>query len=104
MAAGPDETGFLKTVLEWAWAVVGVLMGIIWKKHNEEIASIKASIQKVGESKVNEKTFDEYVERAEKDRDERRETEINLFAEIKDQRNHFDSKLDRLAELIRANK
>jgi hypothetical protein len=54
--------------------------------------------------KVSQKTFDEYVARADKDRDERRDTELSLFREIKDQRQHFDSKLDKLADLIRGQK
>ena len=47
------EVGVIGKLLEWAWAVVGILVGIIWKRHNEEITEIKASIQSVGESMDN---------------------------------------------------
>jgi len=41
------EATIVKTLLEWAWVGVCVLMGIIWRQHNGEIADIKASIDKV---------------------------------------------------------
>jgi hypothetical protein len=50
MSSGGIEVGVIGKLLEWAWAAVGILVGIIWKRHNEEIIEIKASIQKVGES------------------------------------------------------
>lgn len=49
MSSGVEATVVGK-LLEWAWAIVGVLMGVIWKRHNEELTEIKASIRKVGES------------------------------------------------------
>lgn len=45
MSGGPVEATIFGKVLEWAWAGIGVLMGIIWKKHNEEIAEIKSGIK-----------------------------------------------------------
>lgn len=48
MATGAEEAGFLKQIIEWAWVGICALLGIVWKKHNEEVASIKSSISKVG--------------------------------------------------------
>ena len=39
--ATPEDPGFFKTILEYAWAVIGVLMGIIWNKHKDEISEMK---------------------------------------------------------------
>jgi hypothetical protein len=36
-----DEVGFFKTILDHAWAVIGVLMGILWNQHKEQIKEIK---------------------------------------------------------------
>lgn len=54
--------------------------------------------------KVSKADFDKYVDRADKDRDERRETELSLFVKVDDLRKHFDQKIDKLADLIRDNK
>ena len=95
MASGAEDTSFLSQVLAWVAAGIAAIGAWLWTTTMGRISTLERD-------KVSQKTFDEYVARADKDRDERRETEINLFAEIKDQRNHFDSKLDKLAELIRA--
>lgn len=94
MAAGPDETSFLGHVLAWIAAGIAAVGAWLW-------TTTMGRIAKLEESKLSKEAFEDYVERADKDRDERRQTEISLFAEIKDQRNHFDAKLDKLAELIR---
>ena len=89
----PVETGFMDTLLRWAWAAVGVLMGIIWKKHNEEIASIKGGIKEVGMNmgeriELVEKRVGD-VERGyvrndtyERNRQEMRDGQINIFARL----------------------
>jgi hypothetical protein len=66
--------------------------------------STMSRIAELEKGKVNQKTFDEYVTRANKDRDERRETELALFDEVKDMRAHFDAKFDKLTDLIRNHK
>lgn len=47
-----SETELLKQALGWLWSGVvtvgSVLVGVIWKKHQEEIAALKSSIGKVG--------------------------------------------------------
>lgn len=83
MSGGGVEVGVIGKLLEWAWAAVGVLVGIIWKRHNEEITEIKASIRKVGESM--DSRLDE-VERSyvlkdvyEQNRKEVRDVQIKTF-------------------------
>jgi len=93
--ATPDQGGsFLGEVLAWVAAGIAGVGAWLWSNTMGRIAKLE-------ESKVNQKTFDEYVFRAEKDRSERRETEIKLFGEVKDLRNHIDAKIDRLADMIR---
>lgn len=93
MAAGPEEAGFLKSLLEWAWTGVIALMGIIWKRHNEEIAEIKGGIKKLGEDmEANVKFLDQRidgVERAavqlnvyEQNRKEVREGQVKTFERL----------------------
>lgn len=97
MAAGPDETSFLSQVLAWVAAAIAAVGAWLWTATMGRISALE-------KEKVNQKTFDEYVARADKDRDERRGTELALFDEVKDLRTHFDSKIDKLADLIRNNK
>lgn len=49
-SGGPVEATIISKLLEWAWAFVGILMGIIWKRHNEEMAELRASIKQVNEN------------------------------------------------------
>lgn len=97
MAAGPDETSFLSQVLAWIAAAIAAVGAWLWTTTMGRIAALE-------KDKVSKADFDKYVERADKDRDERRGTELALFDEVKDLRTHFDSKIDKLADLIRNNK
>lgn len=47
---GPVEATIIGKVLEWAWIGIAAMIGVVWKKHNEEIAGIKHSIEKVDEN------------------------------------------------------
>lgn len=94
MATPSDEHSFLSQVLAWVAAGIASVAAWLWVTTMGRIARLE-------EGKVNQKTFDEYVARADKDRNERRETEISLFAEIKDQRHHFDAKLDKITDMLR---
>lgn len=94
MAAPTDETSFLSQVLAWAAAGIAAIGAWLW-------TTTMGRIAKLEESKVNQKTFDEYVARADRDRTERRDTELTLFAKVDSLHRHFDAKFDKLAELIR---
>lgn len=89
------EAGLIDTLLKWAWAFVGVLVGIIWKKHNEEISSIKFGIAKIGDDmSATAKFLDsriDAVERAtvpmltyEQNRKEVREVQVKTFERLDD--------------------
>lgn len=94
MATPTDDPSFLSQIIGWVAAGIAGLATWLW-------TSTMGRLTKLEEGKVNQKTFDAYVARADKDRDERRDTELSLFAEIKDQRQHFDTKLDKIADLLR---
>lgn len=93
MSGGPVEATIFGKVLEWAWAGVGILMGIIWKKHNEEIAEIKSGIKKLGDDmEENVKFLDGKIDaverntvpvsRYEQNRKEVREGQIETFRRL----------------------
>lgn len=92
-----DESSFISQIIAWVAAGIAAVFAWLW-------ATTMGRISKLEEGKVNQKTFDEYVIRIDKDRDERRETEMSLFEEIKHQRIHFDTKLDKITELLMAKK
>ena len=94
MATPTDDPSFLSQIIAWVAAGIAGLATWLW-------TSTMGRITKLEEGKVNQRTFDSYVARADKDRDERRDTELSLFEEIKDQRQHFDGKLDKIADLLR---
>ena len=93
MAAPTGETTFLSQVLAWVAAGIASVAAWLW-------VTTMGRIAKLEEGKVNQKTFDEYVARADKDRGERRDTELALFAKVDSLHHHFDAKFDKLAELI----
>lgn len=97
MAAPTDETSFLSQVLAWVAAGIAAVGAWLW-------TTTMGRIAKLEESRVSHKTFDEYVNRADKDRDERRETEVTLFEKVDSLHRHFDAKFEKLADLIRENK
>lgn len=97
MASGPDETSFLSQVLGWTAGGIAAVGVWLWTTTMGRISALERE-------KVSQRTFDEYVARANKDRDERRDTELALFDEVKDMRAHFDAKFDKLTDLIRSNK
>jgi hypothetical protein len=97
MASPTDETSFLSQVLAWVAAAIAAIGAWLW-------TTTMGRITKLEEGKVNQKTFDEYVTRADKDRSERRQTEINLFEKVDDLRGHVDNRLDKIVDLIREKK
>lgn len=83
----------LKTILDWASAAVAVLLGVIWKRHNQEIEEIKSSIKYVGENmKTSLATLDGRLDSVEKNytplqtyeqnRKEVREVNIQMFQRL----------------------
>jgi hypothetical protein len=92
-----DESSFISQIIAWVAAGIAAVFAWLW-------STTMGRITKLEEGKVNQKTFDDYIVRSEKYRDERRETEISLFNEIKQQRIHFDTKLDKITELLMAKK
>lgn len=92
--AAPDDTSFLTHALAWLGAAIAGIGAWLWTTTMGRIKDLETG-------KVNQKTFDEYVVRADRDRGERRETEISLFQKVDDLHRHFDAKMDKLAELIR---
>ena len=96
MATPPptDEHSFLGQVLAWIAAGIAAIGAWLW-------TTTMGRITRLEEGKVNQKTFDEYVARAERDRVERRDTEISLFAKVDSLHKHFDQKFDKLMELIK---
>lgn len=95
MAVPTEETTFLSQILAWAAAGIAAVGAWLW-------TTTMGRIAKLEETKVDRKTFEAYVERAEKDRDERRASEISLFHKVDDLHKHFDAKIDKLADLIRS--
>lgn len=39
-----SDTSVLKAVLDYAWAIVGALVGVVWKSTNEKIDTVKTEL------------------------------------------------------------
>ncbi len=75
MATPSDETTFLSQALAWVAAGIAAIGAWLWTTTMGRISALERD-------KVSQKTFDDYVVRADKDRGERREAEINLFEKV----------------------
>lgn len=68
MAGGAAEVNLGTIILEWAWAIIGVLMTVIWKRHTQEIADLKNSIERVGEEMAeNMRALDHKIQTVERE-------------------------------------
>jgi hypothetical protein len=59
MSALMDENGLLGRLLDWAWAVIGVLVAVVWKSLNERISK-KASAEAVAAAVA---SFNRHIEK-----------------------------------------
>lgn len=87
--AAAESGSFLSQSLAWAAAGIAGVGAWLW-------TNTMGRLQKVEENKLNRSEFDSAMSRIDKDRDERRETEIKLFDKV----DKFDDKLDALKDLI----
>lgn len=85
---------FLGQLITWAGAGISALFAWLWTHTMGRLSSVE-------KEKLNRKEFEEAMQRAETSRQEVRGSVITLFGEVKDLRDHVDTKFDRLADLIR---
>jgi hypothetical protein len=74
-----SEVGLFDKLLEWAWAFIYLLIGLVWRKHNQDITDIKmeakqldARIDEVARTHVLNETY-------ETNRKEVRDVQIKTF-------------------------
>lgn len=73
------DVSFWKTIVNWLWAPVGALIGILWVMVNGRITEI----QRVADEALPRADFEGYVMRSDRSREELRESVIKLFEETK---------------------
>lgn len=100
-----EQQTFLAYLVVLAGAGITGALGWLWRNTMGRISSLE-------KEKVSSKEFSEYTQRADKSREELRETMethrketrdnvIGIHKKIEDLGSHVDKKLDRLADLIR---
>lgn len=89
MNPDPDNGSFLSQVLEWTAGGIAAIGAWLW-------THTMGRLQNVEKNKIDRSEFDNAMKRIDKDRDERRETEISLFGKV----DKLDDKLDGLKDLI----
>lgn len=88
------DPSFVGQVLAWISGGIALIGAWLWANTMGRISSLE-------KSKVEREEFDKYVTRADKGRDEMRETQITLFNKVDDLRDHVDRKFEKIADLIR---
>ena len=100
MSVGPVEATIIGKALDWAWAGVCILIGVVWKKHNEEIADIKTSIKKVDENmSAHAKFLDSRIDGLERATVPRTEYEMNR-KEVREGQIQIFNRLDHVGQAL----
>lgn len=87
-----EDQGFLRHAVEWASALVGVLVGVVYKKHESDIGEIREALK----CKLTVKESDSYQTRAEVQRQEMREGIEKVFDRLDQQGRETQNKFDSL--------
>jgi len=74
-AKAAESPSFLGQTLAWVAAAIAGIGAWLW-------TNTMGRIQRLEQSKVDKDDFAEYVKRADKDRDERRDAEIKIFDKL----------------------
>jgi hypothetical protein len=88
-----DETSFIRQVVEWSAAVIALLVGVVYKKHEADIVKIHRSL----EALVPIKDYEAYQLRAEVQRTEMREVLEKIFDRLEHHSKDAQVKFDGLA-------
>lgn len=100
MTGGAAEVNLGTIILEWAWAIIGVLMTVIWKRHTQEIADLKNSIERVGEEMAeNMRSLDHKIQVVEREHVTVVAYERNREEVMEGQREIF-SRLDKMGQAL----
>lgn len=91
-----DDAGMLKQVLEWGTAVVGVLVGIVYKKHEADIMDLKAGLG----TKVSMSDYQALNAGHETARREMREAVIKIFDKLEQHSRDTQTKFDQLMQMV----
>lgn len=93
----PDpDPGVVRLMLDWAWAGVLALGGIIYKLLREEQRTLRTTQEQM----ITREEFREHERREERDREERRGAEGVLFDKIDQLDNKIDQKLTMIFERL----
>jgi len=99
-SGGPVEATVLAKFLEWAWVGVCALIGIVWKKHNEEMSSIKTGIEKVSDNmNAHAKYLDGRIDSLERATVPRTEYELNR-KEVREGQIQIFNRLDHVGQAL----
>lgn len=100
MTGGAAEASLATMILEWAWVIVGALMTVIWKRHTQEIADLKNSIDRVGDEMAeNMRALDHKIQTVEREHVTVVAYERNREEVMEGQREIF-SRLDKMGQAL----
>jgi hypothetical protein len=89
-----EEASLIKQVVEWSAAVIALLVGVVYKKHEADISKIHRSL----EALVPIKDYEAYQLRAEIQRTEMRDVLEKIFDRLEHHSKDAQVKFDGLAE------
>lgn len=88
-----DETSFFRQAVEWSAAAIGVLVGVVYKKHESDILEIQQALK----CSVPIKDYEAYQLRAEIQRTEMREVLERIFDRLEHHSKDAQTKFDGLS-------
>ena len=98
-----------KELAKWLWGLLLPALWWMWNKQDKridekagasDVKEIKASLHELRNRVVTKEAFDAHEARDQKDRDERRETEIKLFDKIDGLKDDVNGKFDQIRDLL----
>jgi hypothetical protein len=102
-----------KELAKWLWGLLVPAAWWMWNKQDKrldgkaeaaDVKEMKESLHSLRNKVVTKDDFAAHEARDQKDRDERRETEIKLFDKIDRMKDDFSGKLDGIKDLLIARK
>lgn len=95
-----EDPGIIKILLEWAWAGVLGLGALIYRRHEHDMAEVKAGMHTLRNRVATKEELKEHEERETRDREERRASETLLFQKFDALKDEMNAKFDALKTLI----
>ena len=95
-----EDPGVIKQLLDWAWAGVLALGGLVYKKHNEEMGELKEALHSLRNKVVGKDEYRDRNELVDKLLEDRRIGEREVYREMGELRREVTKGFSDLKDLL----